>query len=93
MARTLQGGLSLALGDTIVLTANATYLAPGSGYVLQNITSGTGTIVIESSDIYNNLGHLTAGVRVSPSLSAYMPHMETRGIPTYPYSAPSPCGV
>ena len=58
------------------LTAGATYLNPG-GYSLQGGQSGTGTITIESSDIYNNLGHLTAGTRVGPSLAQYMPKIES----------------
>src|SRR5262245_33471442 len=48
---TTHGGVALQLGDTIVLTAGATYAGGLSGFTLRNITVGTGTITIQSSAI------------------------------------------
>src|SRR5262245_22755758 len=67
-----------ALGDTIVLDANVSYLAPTSSFNLPNKTTGSGTITIESSAVYNGTG-LPAGVRVGPSQSNLMPKLLTPG--------------
>src|SRR5262249_49115671 len=93
---TLQGGLPLQLGDTIVLTAGATYQKT-VGYTLPSLTA-TGTFPTESSATHNGLGHLTAGVRVGPSLAQYMPKLTngngnsiiettvSNGVPTHNFS-------
>ena len=65
-------------GDIIVLDANASYLCPSGGFLLP-YKSGTGTITIESADIYNGLGHLPAGVRVGAGVAQYMPKLLTGG--------------
>src|SRR5262249_46645244 len=74
---TKHGGIALAQGDTIVLQAGVSYLAPTS-FTLKYI-AGVGTITIESSDIYYNQGGLVAGKRVGASVAQYMPKLLTGG--------------
>jgi hypothetical protein len=64
---------SANLGDTIILQAGTTYVAPSGGFKLPNKTSGSGYITIQSS----NLGSLpAAGVRVSLSNAVNMPKIK-----------------
>src|ERR1051325_42350 len=58
---TKHGGVSLAYGDTIVLTAGAEYR---KALVLTYI-AGTGTITIESSTIWNTTNHDGAGTGIA----------------------------
>ena len=69
------------LGDTIILKAGETYVTSttgghGNGFTLRNMTTGTGWITIQSSNLDKLPG---PGVRVSPEDSANMPKMTTRG--------------
>jgi hypothetical protein len=77
LSNILNGGLvngkTLQLGDTIILQAGSTY--PGE-FTLQNITTGSGYINIQSS----NLASLPAsGQRVSPADAVNMPKLVSSG--------------
>jgi hypothetical protein len=62
-----------ALGDTITLDANTTYVGT---FTLRNKTTGSGWITIQSS----NLAQLpAAGVRVTPADAANMPNLQAPG--------------
>jgi len=62
----LQAALNLARpGDTIILTAGATY----TGNFTLPVTSGSGWIYVQSS----KLSSLPAGTRVSPARASFMP--------------------
>ena len=67
-------------GDIIRLTAGAAYMPVSGGFTLPWKT-GTGTIIITSTDVYKSDGtldpntHLTAGVRISAAVEPYMPRL------------------